>query len=84
MKGKIKNGRQLGMWTTFDRMKPGTKILWELDMGDESDLLLYDNNVSIEEVEKDIEVYYGLSLAKLGWSLRALTPDEVYSTYLLG
>lgn len=84
MKGKINNGRQLGMWTTFDRMNPGTKVLWELDMGDESDLLLYDNSVSVEEVEKDIENYYRISLLKLGWSLRVLTPDEVYSTYLLG
>jgi hypothetical protein len=80
MKGKINNGKQLGMWTTFDRTSPGTKILW----GDVSDLLLYDSNVSVEGIEKDIEIYYGSSLVKLGWSLRALTPDEVYSTYLLG
>lgn len=83
MKQKINNGKKLGIWATYDRVSPGTKILWELDMGEESDLLLYDNTILVEEIEKDIENYYGIPLTKLGWALRALTPDEVYSTYLL-
>lgn len=83
MKRKINNGRKLGMWTTYDRLEPGKKVLWELDMGEETDLLLYDKNIPTKQVEKDIENYYGISVAKLGWSLRTLTPDEVYSIYLL-
>jgi hypothetical protein len=84
MKQKISYGRQLGIWTTYDRVEPGKKVLWELDMGDMTDLLLYDKNVSMEQVEKDIESYNGASVAKLGWSLRVLSPDEVYITYLSG
>jgi hypothetical protein len=83
MKRRINNGRKLGMWATYDRIEPGKKVLWELDMGTETDLLLYDENVPIEKVEKDIKNYYGTSVTKLGWSLRILSPDEVYSTYLL-
>jgi hypothetical protein len=83
MKRKINNGKQLGIWATYDRVEPGKKVLWELDMGDETDLLLYDKNIPIEQVEKDIENYYGVSIIKLGWLLHVLSSDEVYNTYLM-
>lgn len=80
----INNGRKLGIWSTFDRVEPGKKVLWELNMGDECDLLLYDKDVPVEKIKKDIETYYKKTIIELEWSLRALTPDEVYSTYLSG
>lgn len=84
MKREISNGKKLGMWTTYDRVESGRMVLWELDMGDEGDLLLYDKNIPIEKIKKDIENYYKKSITELGWSLHALTPDEVYNTYLSG
>jgi len=85
MKGKINNRRKLGMWLTYDQIEPGRMILWELNMReDENDLLLYDKNVPVEKVEKDIKHYYGKSVTELGWALRTLSSDEVYSTYLSG
>lgn len=82
MKQKISYGKRLGMWTTFDRTEPGNKVLWELDMTEETDLLLYDKKITKKEIERDIKKYYGKPLAELGWTLVALTPDEVYERYL--
>ena len=81
MKPIINYGKRLGMWATFDRIEPGSKVLWELDMIDETDLLLYDKEVTREEIEKDIEECHGKTE---GWTLVALTPDEVYNKYLRG
>ena len=82
MKQRISYGKQLGMWATFDRIEPGQKILWELDMIETTNLLLYDKEITKEEIEKDIERYYSKSLTELGWLLVALTSDEVYQKYL--
>ena len=84
MKQKINYGKRLGMWATADRVESGSRVLWELDMIDETDLLLYDKGVTRKRVKKDIESYYGKSLVELGWLLTALTPDEVYSKYMSG
>ena len=83
MKQGISYGRQLGIWLTYDQADPGKKVLWELTMENETDLLLYDSDIPMEQVEKDIKEYTGSTIAKLGWSLRVLSSDEVYSAYLL-
>ena len=82
MKPAVNNARKLGMWKTYDRISQGKYILWEFIYNDNIDLLLYEKDTPIIEIELDIENYYGERFIDMACSLCPLLPEYVYKNYI--